>query len=433
MKEYKILASFIVLFVIFYFLPLTDEKVTKAILEAFKLLQWYAREHTLACVVPALFISGAIITFLNQASVMKYLGPNANKPLAYSVASVSGVILAVCSCSVLPMFAGIYKLGAGLGPASAFLYSGPAINILAIFLTARVLGPELGIARAIGAVAFAFIIGILMAVIFAKSEKEKVQAALQMPEPETGPRPLWKTTAFMVCMILFLIFSDWFNPNQVIIQTKEKQEIRGVILTETKDEVTIQLENAVGEHKANSEMVILKEHITQREKIRTWVISIHEIRWYLAGLMGILVLIMSWAWFSRDEITLWMGNTWEFTKLLVPILFGGVFIVGFLGALVPKEQVASLVGDNSLLSNFIASIVGALFYFATLTEVPILQSLTSLGMHKGPALTLLLAGPALSLPSMIAIWKIMGGKKATVFIGLTMILSAFTGWVFGMF
>lgn len=432
MKDYKVLISFILLFLVMYFLPLSDEKIQKAILESFNLLQWYAREHTLACVVPALFISGAIITFLSQASVMKYLGPKSNKWIAYSVASVAGVILAVCSCSVLPMFAGIYKLGAGLGPASAFLYSGPGINILAIFLTASVLGAELGIARAIGSIAFAFLIGLLMALIFRKSEQEKVQVVLQVPE-ETVVRPLWKTTAFMSCMVLFLVFSDWFNPNEVIIKTKDNQEFSGVILVETKDDLKLQLDKPVGKYAMNDKIIILHNNIAERIQIRSWVVEIREIRWYLAGLMGILVLIMTKLWFSRDEAIVWMENTWDFAKMLVPILFGGVFLVGFIGALVPEEEVVKLVGDNSLKSNLIASVVGALFYFATLTEVPILQSLIEHGMHKGPALTLLLAGPALSLPSMIAIWKIMGGKRAIVFILLVMILSAFTGMIFGMF
>ena len=163
--EWKILAALVGIFVVAYALPLGNPKTQEAIQEAFRLLQWYARNHTLACVVPALFIAGAIITFLSKASVMRYLGPNANPVLAYAVASVSGCVLAVCSCSVLPMFAGIYQLGAGLGPASAFLYSGPAINVLAIFLSARVLGLSIGVGRAVGAIVFAVVIGLLMATV----------------------------------------------------------------------------------------------------------------------------------------------------------------------------------------------------------------------------------------------------------------------------
>lgn len=434
MKEWKIFFSFVAIFALAYALPLSDPKVTNAILEAFKLLQWYARNHTLACVIPALFISGAIITFLSQASVMKYLGPNSNKLLAYTVASVAGVILAVCSCSVLPMFAGIYALGAGLGPACAFLYSGPAINILAIFLTARVLGADIGIARALGSVAFAFLIGLAMAVIFRRSEQAKAEAALQMPEPDKKARPLWQTASFLGCMMLFLIFSDWFNPNRVVIHTTQGQQIPCVVMQEMRDEVIVQLEKDWAGHKLGEKLTIAHGDIVRREvppEARTWVITVYDIRWYLAGLMGVLVLLMSWRWLSREEVSEWLGNTWEFSKMLVPILFGGVFIVGFLGALIPEKQVAALVGDNSLLSNMVASLVGALMYFATLTEVPIIQSLMQLGMHKGPALTLLLAGPALSLPSMIAIWKIMGGKKALVFTLLVMAMSTLTGMAFG--
>ncbi len=460
MSEWKILATFIAIFLVMYFLPLNDATVSKAIWEAFNLLQWYVRNHTLACVVPALFISGAIITFLSQASVMKYLGPKSNKWLAYSVASVAGVILAVCSCSVLPMFAGIYSLGAGLGPACSFLYSGPAINILAIFLTGRVLGWEIGLARAIGSIVFAFGIGFLMAWIFRKSESQKAAAAeIQMPEEEKSTRPLWQTSAYMACMMLFLIFSDWFNPGNVIIHTAKGQQIHGILLEETYAQLVIQLDQdtvryQLGEqwtldqtkfqdpgmetvaYKLGNKWTLDKAKlpdygIQQIETLQTWVTIIHQHRWYLAGFMGFLVVLMVWRWFSKDEVRLWFSNTWDFAKMLVPILFGGVFLVGFIGALIPEKQVAALVGDNSIQANLVASVVGALFYFATLTEVPILQSLMQLGMHKGPALTLLLAGPALSLPSMIAIWRIMGAKKTLVFVGIVMLLSAFVGFCFG--
>lgn len=432
MKELKIFFIFVTIFVVAYFLPLSDPKVVNAILEAFKLLQWYARNHTLACVIPALFIAGAITTFLSQSSVMRYLGPRANKPIAYGVASVSGAVLAVCSCSVLPMFAGIYNLGAGLGPASAFLYSGPAINILAIFLSARVLGVELGVARALGAIFFALLIGLSMAFLFRKSEKAKYEAALQMPEPEKPTRSLWKTALYMTCMIMFLVFSDWYNPGDVVVQTTKNHKVQCVLLQEMKDEVMVQLNQDFSSQKAGSKYTFAKTDIVKIEEAKTWVIQIHHIRWYLAGLMGLLVSLMAWRWFSREEIKEWMQNSWEFAKLLIPLLFGGVFLVGFIGALLPDKQVAMLVGDNSLFSNFFASIVGALFYFATLTEIPIVQSLMKLGMHKGPALALLLAGPALSLPNMIVIWKIMGTKKTLAFTALVVVMATISGVLFGM-
>ena len=430
-KEWKIFGAMLAVFVVAYFLPLSDPKVKEAWVEAIKLLQWYARNHTLACVVPALFIAGGIITFLSQGAVMRYLGPRANKPLAYAVASVSGAVLAVCSCSVLPMFAGIYQLGAGLGPASAFLYSGPAINVLAIFLTARVLGFSLGIARVIGAVGFAFVVGLAMAWVFRRGEQEKVRAAMQMSEPEAPKRPLWKTALYFVCMISFLVFSDWYNPGDVVVHTADGQQFQAVMLQEMKDEVMFQLNEPWGEHAAKEKVTLAKASINGVDEAKTWVIAIHHHKWYLAGATGLAVLLMVWRWFERAEVKEWMHNTWEFAKLLVPLLFGGVFVVGFIGTLLPEKVVAGAVGDNSLLSNFVGSIVGAFWYFATLTEIPICEALGKLGMHKGPMLALLLAGPALSLPSMLVIGKVMGWKKTLVFCVIIVVISTGVGMLYG--
>ncbi len=431
MRELKIFAAMGAVFLVAYYLPLSDPKISGAIVEAFKLLQWYARNHTLACVVPAMFIAGAIITFLSQTSVMKYLGPNSNKVLAYSVASVSGTILAVCSCSVLPMFAGIWKLGAGLGPASAFLYSGPAINVLAIFLTARVLGFSIGLWRAVGAIVFAFLVGLGMALVFRREEQAKAQAALQMPEPPAPKRRLWKTTLFMVCMVAFLIFSDWFNPGDAVVRKIDGTAIRGVVLQEMHDEVMIQVQETTAIARAGDRLVLPKPQIARIEEVRSWVMDVYHVRWYLAGLMGLAVVLMSWRWFERQELKEWMQNTWTFAKMIVPLLFGGVFVVGFVSALLPDKQIGQLVGDNGLRSNFIASIVGALFYFATLTEVPITQALMEHGMAKGPVIALLLAGPALSLPNMIVIWRLMGGAKTAVFCGLIVVVATITGTIYG--
>ena len=429
-EEWKKFAALIGIFGVAYLIPLGNLKVKEAILEAFRLLQWYAREHTLACVVPALFIAGAITTFLSQASVMRYLGPKANKLLAYSVASVSGCILAVCSCSVLPMFAGIYSLGAGLGPATAFLYSGPAINILAIFLSARVLGLDIGLARATGAIAFAFIIGLLMATVFRKEEMKKANSSPYMPEPIKGERPLWKTSLYFVCMILFLVFSDWFNPGNATVILKDGTEMKVHVRYETRDTLTLQLYNDRGEAKGEVKTYNRSE-IENIESVPSLTQSIYTIRWYLAGVMLLAVIAMVFSWFSRDEINQWMQATWDFTKLLVPFLYGGVFAVGFLSVFIPENQVASLVGDNSLFSNFIASVVGAFFYFATLTEIPITEVLTKLGMVKGPALALLLAGPAVSLPNLLVIRSIMGIKKTLVFTALVIVMATITGITFG--
>jgi hypothetical protein len=430
-REGKIFLAFVGIFLFAYFLPLGSPKVQGAVLESFKLTQWYARNHTLACVVPALFIAGAIISFLSQAAVLRYLGPTVNKFLAYSVASVSGSILAVCSCSVLPMFAGIYRLGAGLGPASAFLYSGPAINILAIFLTARVLGLSLGVARALGAVGFAFLVGLAMAFVFRREEKAKVDAALQLPAPETPRRPLWQTALFFVCLVAFLVFSDWFNPGQVRVHLKDGQQVQAVVLTEMADDTVFQLEQDWQGHPAGDQVTLSKSAIARLEEPQTWVVQILHIKWYLAGLMGLAVLLMVWRWFTREEVKEWLDNTWEFAKLLVPLLFGGVFVVGFVGYLLPAQYVAALVGDNSVSSNLVASVIGAFWYFATLTEIPITQALLKLGMAPGPALALLLAGPALSLPNMLVLAKVMGCKKTLVFCLIIVVIATIAGRLYG--
>jgi len=370
---------------------------------------------------------------LSQGSVMRYLGPNANPVLAYAVASVAGCVLAVCSCSVLPMFAGIYNLGAGLGPATAFLYSGPGINVLAIFLSARVLGFSIGAGRFIGAVVFAVVIGLLMAFVFRKGEQAKVQAALAMPESEKPKRHIAKTAVFLAAMILFLVFSDWYNPGNVAVKTTDGKQFRAVVIHETKDMVRFQLEEDLGENKTGDKIELQKTEIAEMQEQKTWVIQLHHIRWYLAGLCGLAVLIMAWRWFEQDELSQWIHNTWDFAKLLVPLLFGGVFVVGFVSVLLPEKQVAQWVGDNSLRSNLVASVIGAFWYFATLTEIPITQALMKLGMHKGPVLALLLAGPALSLPNILVIRKVLGNARTAVFSILVIVLSTIVGMFFGAF
>jgi uncharacterized membrane protein YraQ (UPF0718 family) len=431
-KEWKIFAILVFIFITIYILPLGNPKIQDAIHEAFRLLQWYARNHTLACVVPALFIAGAIITFLSKNSVMQYLGPKANPFLAYTVASLAGCVLAVCSCSVLPMFAGIYHLGAGLGPATTFLYSGPAINVLAIFLSARVLGISIGIARALGAIIFSVVIGILMMTVFRKSESLKAKTSLQIPEPEKKHRHISKTALYFVCMILFLIFSDWYNPGNVIVKMSDGQEFKAVVIHETKDAVRVQLDQDTETGMIGDKILIPKLEIDKMIEPHNWIITIYHIRWYLAGLMIIFILLMTWQWFEREEITEWLNNTWDFTKMLIPLLYGGVFFVGFLSVLLPETYIVQLVGNNSIKSNFVASVVGTFWYFATLTEVPITQALMKLGMHNGPVLALLLAGPALSLPNILVIRKVMGNRRTFVFILLVVIMSTIAGLIFGL-
>jgi len=429
-REVKIFATLAGVFLIAYFLPLGNPKVANAVVEACLLLQWYAQNHTLACVVPALFIAGAITTFLSKQSVLKHLGPQANKAEAYSVASVSGTVLAVCSCSVLPMFAGIYRIGAGLGPAACFLYAGPAINVLAVFLTARVLGFELGIARVIGAIVFGIIIGLVMAVIFRRSEESRSQATMQMPDPPASKRPLWQSALLLGAMIAFLVFSDWFNPGDKHVELADGTRFEAVLQYSTLGAYDLRLKQPALGHQVG-EVVRLAKSECSIEDVDTWVTRIHHVRWYLAGLMGLAVVVMSVSWLNREEFLEWMGNTWTFAKLLVPLLFGGVLIVGFLGALLPEEQVAALVGNNDFSSNLIASVIGCLFYFATLTEIPILEALMKNGMASGPALALLLAGPALSIPSILVIRSVIGNRKTLVFCGLVVIMATVAGMGYG--
>ena len=431
MNEWKKFGWLAGIFLVAYFIPLANPKVREAIFEGFYLLQWYARNHTLACVVPAMFIAGAISTFLSQASVMRYLGPKANRPVAYTVASIAGVVLAVCSCSVLPMFAGIYALGAGLGPACAFLYSGPAINVMAIFLSARVLGVELGVARGIGAIAFAFVIGLLMAFVFRRSEQKRTEAAMQLPEPPVSPRSLGQTSLYFLCLLLFLIFSDWYNTNDVTVTMKSGVTVQANVRYQAKDTLDIQKYGPDNRLVTEVERILLAD-VAAVTPVPSFAMTIHGIKWYLAGFMGLAILAMLWRWFSKAEINEWLASTWDFGKIIVPLLFGGVFITGFVGALIPEKYVATLVGGNSLLSNFTAAFVGMVWYFATLTEIPIVEMLMKLGMGKGPALALLLAGPALSLPSILVLWKVMGGKKTFVFCVLTVVMSTLVGFAFGL-
>ena len=431
-REWQIFFGLLGVFLVAYFLPLGNPKVRRGIIEAFRLLQWYARHHTIPCVVPALFIAGAIVSFLSQQSVMKYLGPGANKILAYSVASVSGCILAVCSCSVLPMFAGIYKMGAGIGPACSFLYSGPAINVLAIFLSARVLGFDIGIGRALGAVMFAFIVGIFMEFMFRQEERHRVQTPVYMPETDTGfgGKPIWKSATFIGLMILFLVFSDWYNPGIAKITFKDGTSGVFHIRYETEDTLTLQPWSKGGKETGEAK-VYYKKDIQKIEPLPSLTQTIYNIRWYIAGAIGIIVILLAFKWYSKEELNQWMFATWDFAKLMVPLLYGGIFVVGFISVFIPEHTVAHLVGTNSIPSNFLASIVGAFFYFATLTEIPITEVLLRFGMAKGPALALLLAGPAVSLPNMLVINGVMGPKKTLAFLSIVVILATISGFIFG--
>jgi len=425
-KEWKPLAVIIAVFAACYYLPVGNGRFDNAVTEALHLVQWYAREHVLLCLVPAFFIAGAIAVFVSQSSVLKYLGATANKVLAYGVASISGTVLAVCSCTILPLFAGIYKMGAGLGPATAFLYAGPAINILAIILTARVLGPEMGLARAFGAIFFSVIIGLLMHFIFLKEEKEKAAVQAAIPE-EPVTRPLWQNGLYFFTMIGILVFANWGRP----------QESTGLWqqLYIHKWQFTSLFAAAFG-------LILMFWFNLPRWQvvlaalpavILALFFGIYPTVAFVAAVIGLSLLISK----REDETGEWFKESWGFTKQILPLLLFGVLVAGMLlgrpghEGLIPSEWVARAVGGNSLMANFAASFAGAFMYFATLTEVPILQGLIGSGMGKGPALALLLAGPALSLPNMLVIRSIMGTKKTIVFVSLVIVMATISGYLYG--
>ena len=325
----------------------------------------YLSAHVITCLVPALFIAGAIATFVSQAAILKYFGPQAKKPLSYSVASVSGAVLAVCSCTVLPLFAGIYKRGAGLGPAIAFLFSGPAINVLAIVYSAKLLGHDIGLARAIGAIVFSVVVGLLMAFIYRREKSQADAQAFALLTADPAGKSIWQQIIFIGTLVGILIFAASKN-------------------------------------------------------------------WIFMGVFLVALAVILWRWFTKGEIVQWLKETLHFTRLIIPWLLVGVFAAGILKVVIPESVITAYVGGNSIFANFIASFLGALMYFATLTEVPVVKAFMDLGMGKGPALALLLAGPALSLPAMLVLSKIMGVKKTLTYVGLVVIMATITGYIFGL-
>jgi hypothetical protein len=426
--EWKALAVGIGGFLAIFFLPIETARVQGAILEAFHLAKWYAQEHVLLCLIPAFFIAGAIGVFLSQASVMKYLGAKANKVLAYGVASVSGTLLAVCSCTVLPLFAGIYRMGAGLGPATAFLYSGPAINVLAIVLTARVLGLELGIARAVGAILFSIVIGLIMHFLFLKEERAKASAQMVLPEAEAA-HPLWQNAIFFASMVGILVFATWSEP----------AESTGlwVVVWQVKWLVTAAFGLALG-----ATLVLWFGFAVRKVAIVAAAVALAATLAPGLPLIPFTAGVIAFSYFtsrSGGQTGEWFAVSWDFAKQILPLLFIGVLVAGALlgrpghEGLIPSAWVSSLVGGNSLAASLFASVVGAFMYFATLTEVPILQGLIGAGMGKGPALALLLAGPALSLPSMLVIRTIIGTRKTLVFVFLVVVMATVSGMLFGAF
>jgi len=433
-KELQILFYIAIVFLGVYFMPIDNPVFTTAVDATLDLSRWYAREHVILCLLPAFLIAGVISVFVSQASVIKYFGANAKKWLSYTVASLSGTILAVCSCTILPLFSSIHKRGAGLGPAIAFLYSGPAINILAIILTARILGFEMGLARFIGAVTFSVVIGLVMALIYRKEEKKKAEEQMNFPNiPEN--RPLWQTSLHFFTLVLILVFANWGKP-------------------ESGD--TTSLWYSIWYYKwyiTAGFGIILMYSLIHILKLKSWqVLTGAVITALSAFLFGNAMITMVTGMAAVSIIALfdkprnpengeWILSSWGFTKQIMPLLAIGVVVAGFLlgsthdnisiPGIIPSGWIAWAVGGNSILSNFLSSIVGAFMYFATLTEVPIIQGLLASGMGKGPALALLLAGPSLSLPNLLVIRGVMGTLKTVVYALLVIILSTIAGLVFG--
>lgn len=417
-------------FLFAYFMPVEGEVFRNAVIDAFSLAKWYAREHVLLCLVPAFFIAGVIAVFISQNAVIKYFGAKAKRWAAYSVAAVSGTVLAVCSCTILPLFSSIHKRGAGLGPAIAFLYSGPAINILAIILTARILGFELGVARVIGAVTFSIVIGSIMAYIYRDEEKEKSAAQLLLPEIEEE-RPFWQIALHFFILVAILVFVNWGKP---------AGDTGGFwyYMFAAKWFITA----AFGLAFAASMIYIIK--------INKWHVIAGTLLVTLAGyffydtpevpfITAVIATTIALS-LSKDEPNQWLGETWGFARQIMPLLGAGVLVAGFFlgsaegnGGIIPKEWIQSLLGGNSVWANFFASFAGAFMYFATLTEIPIIQGLLNSGMGKGPALALLLAGPALSLPNMLVIQSVIGTQKTVVYVSLVVVMATISGMMFGAF
>lgn len=459
-EEWKKLALIVGGFLACFFLPV-GARFNNALMEALQLVRWYAREHVVLCLVPAFFIAGAIAVFVSRNSVIKYMGSRTHKLVAYGVASVSGTLLAVCSCTVLALFAGVYSMGAGLGPASTFLYSGPAINVLAIILTARILGTEMGIVRAVGAVLFSILIGLLMHVIFRKDARPDDQQEMKVEQLGTT-RSLRRNAALFAVMVAVLVFANWARSG----------DVRAVFLCCPGGLTTLSVEGQVLEQTEQDVRILGidgREHLVPRARLRALAPRnsgavqqlVYRLRWVLVSVLLVVLLFMVRNWFTASERGDWLGRTWDFTKQILPLLLIGVLGAGFfLGrpgkeGIIPNRFVEMLVGGSPRMllqaagigdgaiellirrlwpfwSNLFAALVGAFMYFATLTEVPILQALMGAGMEKGPALALLLAGPALSLPNMLVIHSVMGLKRTVVFVLLVVVMATLSGMLYGM-
>ncbi len=427
-QEWRALAWAVGLFLVCFYLPVGVPRFDGAVREALALVKWYAREHVLLCLVPAFFIAGAISVFVSQAAVMKYLGARANKVLAYGVASISGSILAVCSCTVLPLFAGIHRMGAGLGPATTFLFAGPALNVLAIILTARVLGLELGLARAVGAVAFSIVIGLVMHLIFRREESEKAVAQAVLPEPEVK-RPLWQNGLYFLAMVGILVFANWAPPQQESGAWQAVDAAKWLLTGLFALALAAMLVAWFGLRWWQVVIAGLPAAVLAAVVPGTPLLA------FGAGVVGLAVLSSV----QGGEAGQWLGSSWGLARQILPLLLLGVLVAGaLLGSpggegLIPSGWVAAAVGGNGLAANLFAAVAGAFMYFATLTEVPILQGLMAHGMGKGPALALLLAGPALSLPNMLVIRSVLGTLKTAIYVALVVVMATLSGLLYGAF
>ncbi|MEW5875016.1 MAG: permease [Candidatus Zixiibacteriota bacterium] len=423
-SEWRPLAAMVAVFLAAFYLPAGSPRFDGAVAEALHLVKWYAREHVLLCLIPAFFIAGAISVFISSEAVIRLLGDSARRWISYSVASVSGAILAVCSCTVLPLFGGIYKRGAGLGPAIAFLYAGPAINILAIILTARILGFELGVARAVGAVAFSVVIGGVMALLFTDRSKA------ERPVPtSTGARsrPLWQPVWHMGFLIAILVFANWAQPQGAVGLWAGVYSIKWWLTGMAALGLAWAMHRWFG-----LRMMGLAAAAAPVLVLATLFPDVPLLA-FAAGAIGLSILTAG----NRGETGEWFASTWDFARQILPLLLLGVLVAGLLlgrpgqEGLIPSAWIANSVGGNSIGANFFAAFAGAFMYFATLTEIPIVQGLLGSGMGKGPALALLLAGPALSLPNMLVINSIMGPKRTAAFVTLVIVMSTVSGLFYG--
>ena len=424
-KSWKPLGAMLAVFLGAFYMPLGSASFRGGIMEALALLHEYAREHVILCLLPAFFIAGGLAVFLKREAVMRYLGPKAKKPVAYAVASVSGSVLAVCSCTVLPLFAGIYRMGAGLGPASAFLYAGPAINVLAIILTGRILGVEMGLARALGAIVFSVIIGLLMHLVYRGEERERAAGFVQSGS-STDDRPLWQTVVIFAALVGVLVFGNWGLPEDATGLWSAVYSVKWVLTGLFAGLVGLAAWRWLG-------VRLWKLLATASATAAAGLLGAGTLGTFSVAIGGFAVSLGT----SKGEGAVWIDETWGFAKLILPLLFAGVLVAGALlgrpghEGWIPSEWVETAVGGNSFRANVLASIAGAFMYFATLTEVPIVQGLLGSGMGKGPALALLLAGPALSLPNMLVIRSVLGTRKTATFVGLVVIMATASGAVFG--